>query len=160
MPVNFLHHLVHRPGRGWDPVSPALARNYDAAIGASPSHSDTSLVERLCNLAGGLEGKHVLDLGGGPGQHSILFARYGALVTWHDVSRQYEMIARRRAEAARANVVFSLGYLEDAAKFGKGGFDLVFCNLCWYYCRSDRSFGRLIYDLVKPGGIGYIACNT
>src|SRR5262249_33655158 len=55
---------------------------------------------------------------------------------------------------------FSLGYLEDAAKFGRECFDLVFCRVCWYYCRSDRAFARLLVSLIKPGGAGYVECNT
>jgi SAM-dependent methyltransferase len=117
-------------------------------------------VSRLDSLSGGLAGKHVLDFGGGPGQYSVLFAKSGARVTWHDVSRQYEKIARKRAEDCGVSLDFSLGYLEEARKFGRNCFDLVFCRVCWYYGRSDRAFGRLLYSLVKPGGIGYIECNT
>jgi SAM-dependent methyltransferase len=76
------------------------------------------------------------------------------------VSRECEKIARKRAEDCGVSLDFSLGYLEEARKFGRNCFDLVFCRVCWYYGRSDRAFGRLLYSLVKPGGIGYIECNT
>jgi hypothetical protein len=55
---------------------------------------------------------------------------------------------------------FSLGYLEAAARFRPGLFDLVFCRVCWCYARSDRAFAQLLYSLVKPRGVGYIECNT
>lgn len=160
MAINYLHSLLHRVERGWDPISPMHAKEYTEAVDAAPAQIFTSPISRLRSLAGSLEGKRVLDLGGGPGRHSVIFANCGALVTWHDVSREYERIARRRAEAAGVSIQLSLGCLEKAAQFGVGSFDLVFCSLSWSYSRSDRSFARLLYTLIKPGGIGYIACDT
>ncbi len=157
MPVNFLHNLLHPVEDGWDPISPEYAIEYDRF---TSDGFDPQLVSRLDSLSGGLAGKRVLDLGGGPGHYSVLFAKSGARVTWHDVSRRYKKMAQRRAEADQTTLDFSLGYLEEAAKFGNNSFDLVFCRVCWYYSRSDRSFSRLVYSLIKPGGIGYIKCNT
>jgi len=155
--VNYLHSVLHRVGDGWDPIRSTYAEEYAALAW---SESNPALVERLEQQMGGLEGKRVLDLGGGPGQYSVLFAQRGAQVTWHDVSREYERIARKRAAACGVTPQFSLGYLEHAKQIGESYFDLVFCRVCWYYCRSDRAFAKLIYSLVKPNGIGYIECNT
>ncbi len=157
MPINFVHKLLHRVEEGWDPISLEYAKKYDRF---ASNEIDTVLVKRLDALSSGLEGKRVLDLGGGPGHYSVLFAKCGARVTWHDVSREYEKIARKRAEDCGLSLDFSLGYLEEAKKFGENSFDLVFCRVCWYYSKSDRAFGRLLYGLVKPGGMGYIKCNT
>jgi SAM-dependent methyltransferase len=157
MPVNFVHSLLCRVEKGWDPISPEYAKEYDEF---ASREIDTALVKRLDSLAVGLAGKRVLDLGGGPGHYSVLFAKRGARVTWHDISRQYEQIARQHAALHGVSLDFSLGYLEEAKKFGPNSFDLIFCRVCWYYCRSDRSFGRLVYSLIKPGGIGYIECDT
>jgi 2-polyprenyl-3-methyl-5-hydroxy-6-metoxy-1,4-benzoquinol methylase len=157
MPINFVHNLLHRVDEGWDPISPEYAKEYDEF---ASREIDTALVKRLDSLAGGLAGKRVLDLGGGPGHYSVLFAKRGARVTWHDISRQYEQVARQHAALHGVSLDFSLGYLEEARKFGRNSFDLMFFRVCWYYCRSDRSFGRLVYSLIKPGGIGYIECNT
>jgi 2-polyprenyl-3-methyl-5-hydroxy-6-metoxy-1,4-benzoquinol methylase len=157
MPVNFVHSLLHRVEKGWDPISPAFATEYDKLVSAAV---DPNFMDRLSTLCGGLAGKSVLDLGGGPGHYSVLFAKLGARVTWHDPSRQYQKIARARADANDVSLEYSLGYLEDAKKFGKNAFDLVFCRVCWYYSRGDRAFARLLYRLLKPGGLGYIECNT
>jgi 2-polyprenyl-3-methyl-5-hydroxy-6-metoxy-1,4-benzoquinol methylase len=157
MPFNFVHGLLHRVQEGWDPISPGYASEYDKL---ASDGIDTILVNRLDSLAGGLAGKRVLDLGAGPGHYSVLFAKCGARVTWHDISREYESIARKHAAIHGVSLDFSLGYLEEARKFGRNSFDLVFCRVCWNYCRSDRAFGRLLYGLVNPGGIGYIECNT
>jgi 2-polyprenyl-3-methyl-5-hydroxy-6-metoxy-1,4-benzoquinol methylase len=157
MPINLLHSLFHRVQNGWDPISTGYAEAYNNLVS---SGIDTILVNRLDSLAGGLAGKRVLDLGAGPGHYSVLFAKCGARVTWHDISRQYERIARRHAALHEVSLDFSLGYLEEARRFRQNSFDLVFCRVCWYYCRSDRAFSRLLYSLVKPGGIGYVECNT
>lgn len=155
--INALQKLISRVDRGWDPVPATYAEAYAEASWRQP---DETAIERLARRLGGLEGKRVLDLGGGPGQCSVMFARRGARVTWHDVSRNYLLIARQRAQAAGVDVDFSLGYLEDAVRFVAHPFDLVFCQLCWCYCMDDRAFARLIYSLVKPGGAAYIDSNT
>lgn len=155
--INRIDMLRHRPQRGWDPVSVSWAREYadDAwKIDTAP------LLDRLEADFGHFDDKKVLDLGGGPGHYSVAFARRGARVTWHDISRSYREIAMSRAEDANVEIDFSLGYLEEAAKFRSTQFDLVFCNLAWYYCADDRSFSRILYDIVKPGGSAYIDCNT
>ena len=80
MPVNYLHSLLHRVESGWDPISPEYAREY---ADFASSRIDITLVDHLERQVGGLSGKRVLDLGGGPGQYSVLFAERGADVTWH-----------------------------------------------------------------------------
>ena len=157
MPLNYLHSLFHRVESGWDPISQEYAQDYAEF---SSSRVDSSLVESLDARVGGLRSRRVLDLGGGPGQYSVLFAQRGAEVTWHDISREYRNIAEARANAMGVRLRYTLGYLESAAKLNPEPFDLVFCRVCWYYGRSDRQFARLFYSLVKPGGMGYIECNT
>ena len=157
MLVNYVHSLCHRVERGWDPISASYASSY----------ADHAWSERRCDVIheletrlGGLTGRRVLDLGGGPGQYSVLFAQRGADVTWHDVSRTYEAITRERAATAGVAITYSIGYLEEAARLVRHPFDLVFCRVCWYYSRDDRAFARLFYSLVRPGGVGYVECNT
>ncbi|HYM79475.1 MAG TPA: class I SAM-dependent methyltransferase [Candidatus Dormibacteraeota bacterium] len=157
MPVNYLHSLLHRVENGWDPISTSYASSYAEFAW---NERTPGIVEDLDSRLGGLAGKRVLDLGGGPGQYSILFAQRGADVTWHDISREYQAIAREHAAAARVSINFSIGYLEDASCFSGESFDLLFCRVCWYYGRSDRHLARLVYSLIKPGGVGYIECNT
>ena len=157
MPVNYLHSRLHRVEKGWDPIPTAYAKTYAAMAW---SQARTAVVDRVEKELSGLRGKRILDLGGGPGQYSVLFAQRGGYVTWHDVSREYAAIARDRAQRASVSIDFSMGYLEDAKRFCKEPFDLVFCRVCWYYARSDRGFARLLYSLAKPGGVGYVTCNT
>src|SRR5262245_15306759 len=89
MPVNYLHSLLHRVEDGWDPIPSSYAASYAELAWHERS---PKIVQDLESLLGGLAGKSVLDLGGGPGQYSILFAQHGADVTWHDISREYQAI--------------------------------------------------------------------
>lgn len=151
--INTLHALTHRPERGWDPVPAAHVLRYGDA---EWQRFSPQLVDELEKRLGGLAGRRVLDLGGGPGHYSVALAQRGAEVTWHDVSRGYLDYARKRALQAGVTLEFSLGYLEDARIFTGSPFDLVFCRICWRYSRNDRDFARLVHSLVAPGGTGYI----
>lgn len=155
--INRLHSLFFRPENGWDPVPAAHAETYAAGEWRGV---DTALVDRLETWLGGFGGTRVLDLGGGPGQYSVAFAARGADVVWHDVSRRYLDIASAHARAQGVEVAFSLGYMEEARRSLDRPFDLVFCRIAWSYCMSDAPFARLVYDLVKPGGVGYVDTNT
>jgi SAM-dependent methyltransferase len=54
------------------------------------------------------------------------------------------------------DIKFSIGYLDKTPiKLGTQ-FDLVFNRICWLYAWSDRSFAKVIYSLIKPGGVAYI----
>lgn len=150
--INSIHALFRRPDNGWDPIPEAYAEQYSSKEWELVNHS---LVEEMDGLMGGLKGKTVLDLGGGPGQYSIAFARKGALVTWHDISKRYRDIAKAKAAESELNIEFSLGYMEEAERLGRR-FDFVFNRICWYYCKNDRAFARIVFGLVAPGGGCYI----
>jgi 2-polyprenyl-3-methyl-5-hydroxy-6-metoxy-1,4-benzoquinol methylase len=105
---------------------------------------------------GGLEGKRVLDLGGGPGQYSVAFAKRGAITTWYDVSRIYHDFSKQKADENGVGINFSIGYLDEAPEILNEQFDLVFNRICWNYGFCDFSFALKLYSLVSPGGVGYI----
>lgn len=152
--INQLYALMHRPESGWDPVPSEHVLRYAESEWARGVNN--AVLDSLEDWIGGFSGKRVLDLGGGPGHYSVAFAKRGADVTWHDVSAGYRSIAKRKAHEHGVAINFSLGYLDDAPKQYVGEFDLVFNRICWYYGRSDRSFARAVYALVKPGGSGYV----
>jgi 2-polyprenyl-3-methyl-5-hydroxy-6-metoxy-1,4-benzoquinol methylase len=149
--INWLHSKLHRPERGWDPISLQHAMHYAQDEWLKLDESPLEEIERWL---GGFSGKEVLDLGGGPGQFSVAMARRGARVTWHDVSRNYRQIVEQRNPGL--NMSYSIGYLEDALSLGESRFDLVFNRICWNYSRSDSDFAGLVWRLVRPGGIGYV----
>lgn len=155
--INAIHAMLHHPETGWDPIP---AKHCEAYTAHASETFDAGVILRMEQSIGCLAGKRILDLGGGPGQYSIEFALRGAQVTWHDVSHNYLRVARQHAENCGASLDFSIGYLEDANRLVPNSYDLVFVRVCWNYCRSDRRFARLVYSLVRPGGVAYVESNT
>jgi 2-polyprenyl-3-methyl-5-hydroxy-6-metoxy-1,4-benzoquinol methylase len=153
--INWLLSQVQRPERGWDPVPAEHARRYSSSEWQGVNEP---LLDQLDDWVGGLEGKRVLDLGGGPGQYSVAFARRGARVTWFDISRNYLALAQANAaeRLVADRIQFRLGYMDDAPRLLAETYDLVFNRISWYYGRGDRSFAEVLYRLVRPGGSGYI----
>lgn len=152
--INWLHAQFHRPEKGWDPVPAVHGRNY--ADSEWKAGVREVLLEELECWAGGLKGKEILDLGGGPGHYSVAFAKRGAHVTWYDISHTYQQIARQKAEDNGVSLAYFLGYLDEAPRKLGICFDLVFNRICFNYGRSDESFSKVIFQLVKPGGVGYV----
>jgi len=149
----WLKYYFQKPEKGFDPVPKAFAEKYAAN---EYLKLDNEVVEVIKERITDFKNKTLLDLGAGPGQYSIAFARRGAKVTWHDISRNYLKIAKAKAEGENLPVKFSLGYLEDA----HGKFDVIFNRICWYYCINDYRFAKCIYNLVKENGYGFIVVNN
>ncbi len=152
--INRIHAQIRRPERGWDPVPVDHARSYANAEWGKGVRED--LLEELDRWVGGLDGKRVLDLGGGPGQYAVAFAKRRAHVTWYDVSRTYKEIAEERGREQAVQIEFVVGYLDEAPRRLNRQFDLVFNRICWNYGWQDRSFAEVLFNLVRPGGVGYI----
>jgi SAM-dependent methyltransferase len=155
--INWFHAQFHCPEKGWDPITDTHAREYAES---EWSLFDERVLDEIEPWVGGFVKKSVLDLGGGPGQFSVAMAKRGALVTWYDVSRRYQLIAQKKAKAYGVSLLWSLGYLDDASKLGEAQFDLVFNRICWNYARSDKRFAGLIWNLLKPNGVAYIDANN
>jgi 2-polyprenyl-3-methyl-5-hydroxy-6-metoxy-1,4-benzoquinol methylase len=153
--INWLFSQLQRPERGWDPVSAQYAQQYGRGQWEGV---DEPLLDQLDSWVGGLAGKRVLDLGGGPGQYTVAFARRGAKVTWFDVSGHYHAIARAKAAELQVadRVQFCLGYMDDAPQLLSERYDLVFNRICWNYGRGDSSFADVVYQMVRAGGSAYI----
>ena len=148
--INWLFSQLQRPERGWDPVPAEHAQQYgrDEWQGVNEP-----VLDQLEDWLGGLAGKRVLDLGGGPGHYTVAFARRGASVTWFDVSRNYQAMAQAKAAELLVadRVQFCLGYMDDASRVLTDRYDLVFNRICWNYGRSDHSFAQVVYQLVCSG---------
>lgn len=155
--INYLYSRLYRPERGWDPIDSEYAQQYTMRAWNSV---DNLLITKVEQLIGGFTGKEVLDLGGGPGQYSVAFAKRGAIVTWHDVSRNYLRIAEQKAKEAGVSIIFSLGYMDEAPLILKKQYDLVFSRVCFYYGWDDRSFVGVIYNLMRPSGYAYIETHN
>ncbi len=155
--INLLHSKIFRPENGWDPVP--NKHIYEYANTAWNAGTCSKTLDTLEEWMEGMEGKRILDLGGGPGQYSVAFAKRKANVTWFDVSEGYRKIAATKANAEDVKIRFKIGYLDDAAKCLGEDYDLVFNRVCWYYAVSDYQFATTVYKLVRPGGVGYIDCH-
>jgi SAM-dependent methyltransferase len=153
--INQLHARLHRPERGWDPIPRAYAQGYATR---EWQNLDQDLIHRIGEWIGGFDGRRILDLGSGPGQYAVAFAQRGAQVTCHDVSATYLAFAQHKAQAMGVadRISCSLGYLDEAPQLLRTSFDLVFNRVCWYYGFGDRSFARVVFSLIRPGGHGYI----
>ena len=151
--INELLMKLRSVERGYDPVPAEHARQYTQTEWGL---FNPSVVDTLETKIGGFEGKRILDLGAGPAQFSIEFARRGGKVTWHDISRNYLAIVKELAAEHGVELEYSLGYMEEAARLLDRPFDLVFNRICWMYCANDFAFARLIHGLIRPGGWGYI----
>ena len=136
--INFLFEKLKRPENGWDPVPEAHAESY---AHNEWENFDPKLIDWIEAQMGPLSGKRVLDLGGGPGQYAVAFAKRGAEVVWLDVSRRYRDFAAARAEEHGVSIKTYLGYMDEAERFVEpDSFDLVFNRICWCYSRSDKRF--------------------
>lgn len=158
--LNELLSLIYRPEKGWDPVPYEHAYQYALA---SWDTFDASELDEIETIIGGFQGKHVLDLGAGSGQYSVEFARRGAMVTWYDISKTYKKIAENKAKEFNVldRIHFApLGYLDEAYRKLQTCYDLVFNRVCFYYSVSEKNFAKVIYDLVRQNGFGYIYTNN
>lgn len=153
--INQLHKLMHQPRRGWDPVGAAYARDY-----AATQTVDPLVAAQFRAAIGAFSGKRVLDLGAGAGQYAAEFASAGADVTCLDISRAYLDIARTSCDARGVRCRYVLGYLEDAFTLTGGGFDAIFCNICWYYGVSDGRLARSVARSLAPGGTLFVRTHT
>lgn len=154
---NEIHRLFHNPRNRWDPISESYARWYSERAWST---INKKLVDQLEIIISGFQGKRVLDLGGGPGQYSVEFAKRGAFVTWHDISSMYLKIAREKACENNVQINFNLGYFEDICYSPSCSYDFVFSHVCWYYCMDDGWFAKMIFRLIQPNGYTYIMTPT
>ena len=156
--INEIHKLIRRPSAGWDPVPLDYAKTYSAR---QFDTLELQLISALEERLGGLKGREVLDLGAGPGQYSIAFSVRGAQVVHFDISQNYQKICQEQAALRGAtHLSYRLGYLDDADGILSSQFDLVFNRQCWYYCANDRAFSKTFFNLMKPGGLGYIETSN
>ena len=156
--INALHAKLKRPEKGWDPVPRAHVESYGQGQWNTPI--DEKMLDHIEHWVGGLKGKSVIDVGGGPAQYSVAFAKRGANVSWHDISATYRDYAKAKASENGVKLELSLGYMDDAPDILNKQFDVVFNRICWNYGTTDDAFARTVYRLVKPGGIIYIDTAT
>lgn len=104
-------------------------------------------------LAGGLQGKQVLDVGCGGGILADAMARKGAQVLGVDLSTKALKVAQLHAlEAQTPNIQYREVSAEALAAEQPGTYDVVTCMEMLEHVPDPASVVRACSQLVKPGG--------
>ncbi len=110
-----------------------------------------SFYRHLEALGIGLPGQHMLDLGTGPGQLALQFARQRCHAA--GVDPDAGQIAQGQASARREGLAvdFRLGKAE-ATGFPDASFDALTANHCWFYVDVPKAIVEA-KRVLKPGGV-------
>lgn len=101
-----------------------------------------------------LKGKKVLEIGPGAGGHSVLFAKYGAIMSSADIT-----FSRARATQAKFDLMEDmadgcLAMQSDAENlpFADATFDIVYSNGVLHHTPDTEQAINEVYRVLKPGG--------
>jgi len=131
--------LAHR---WWDPHSEFR-----------PLHEINPLrLAHIERLAGGLAGKHALDVGCGGGILAEAMAGRGAKVTGIDLADKPIKVAMIHAAETSSTVDYRVVSAEALAEEMPGAFDVVTCMEMLEHVPDPPSTVRACAQLVKPGG--------
>ena len=136
--------LAHR---WWDPTSEFR-----------PLHEINPLrLEHIARLAGGLEGKRVVDVGCGGGILAEAMAAKGATVTGIDLAEKPLKVATLHGLEVGSKVDYRLVSAEDLAAEAPGAFDVVTCMEMLEHVPDPSSVVRACAALAKPGGMVFFS---
>jgi 2-polyprenyl-6-hydroxyphenyl methylase/3-demethylubiquinone-9 3-methyltransferase len=136
--------LAHR---WWDPTSEFR-----------PLHEINPLrLEHIARLAGGLEGKRVVDVGCGGGILAEAMAAKGASVTGIDLADKPLKVAMLHGLEVGSRVDYRLVAAEDLAAEQPGAFDVVTCMEMLEHVPDPSSIVRACATLAKPGGMVFFS---
>ena len=100
-------------------------------------------------------GCSILDIGGGPGQYSIHFARKGHPVTLLDLSGENVRFAKQKARQYGVRITALEGNATDLSRFADDSFDAVFLMGPLYHLMEEENRLRAVSEakrVLKPGG--------
>ena len=111
----------------------------------------------LERLVGGLEGRHVLDLGSGTGAAARPLSAAGARVTALDPA--LAMLREQARLADEAGLFVSLvGGRAEHTGFATASFDVVVAVQCWHWFDAAAA-GRELARVLRPGGFAVLASH-
>ncbi len=135
------------------PEDPARALNWSQAAQDYAAHRPgppLSFYRRLQALGIGAPGQRILDLGTGPGQLALQFARQGCAAAGIDISPGQIEAAQAQARSEGLAVEFRVAPAEQTP-FAAGSFDALTANHCWMYVDAQRAMAEA-KRLLAPGG--------
>jgi 2-polyprenyl-6-hydroxyphenyl methylase / 3-demethylubiquinone-9 3-methyltransferase len=136
-----------------DKFSQLAHRWWDVNSEFKPLHDINPLrLEWIAGLAGGLQGKRVVDVGCGGGILSEGMARQGAQVTGIDLAEKPLKVARLHQLESGVQVDYRLIAAEDLAAAEPEGFDIVTCMEMLEHVPDPVSIMTACARMVKPGG--------
>ncbi len=138
----------------------ALAhRWWDPSSEFRPLHEINPLrLAHIERLAGGLEGKRVLDVGCGGGILAEAMAAKGATVTGIDLAEKALKVAMLHRLETSSPVEYRLVAAEAIAAEMPGAFDVVTCMEMLEHVPDPASTVQAVARLAKPGGL--VVCST
>lgn len=129
--------------------------DYDAFARAYSTANESNLLnawyERpaMVDLAGGVDGKRVLDAGCGSGPLSAALRDKGAHVSGFDLSPALIALAHQRL-GAEADI--TVADLAEVLPYGDASFDVVVCSLTLHYLRDWSAPLRELRRVLRGGG--------
>ena len=160
MLTKFYYKIFRNQFFNWDPVTGDYQIRYANKDRLNKISQQT--FEMLEEQMGSLAGKKVLDLGGGAGNYSFQFLKYGSEVTWTDISKNMKKIAQENflyLDMEKSKIRFytlNPNYLEKIEE----NFDLIFLRLTWLYSFNDKKFAYQILNKLNSNGFVYILTNN
>ncbi|MDP2788207.1 MAG: bifunctional 2-polyprenyl-6-hydroxyphenol methylase/3-demethylubiquinol 3-O-methyltransferase UbiG [Pseudomonadota bacterium] len=136
-----------------DKFSQLAHRWWDANSEFKPLHDINPLrLEWIANLAGGLQGKRVVDVGCGGGILSESMALAGAQVTGIDLAEKPLKVAKLHQLESGAQVDYRLIAAEDLADAEPESFDVVTCMEMLEHVPDPVSVMTACARMAKPDG--------
>lgn len=136
-----------------DKFSQLAHRWWDINSEFKPLHDINPLrLEWITQLAGGIQGKRVIDVGCGGGILAESMAAQGAQVTGIDLAEKPLKVAKLHQLESGVQVEYRLIAAEDMAAEKPGGFDIVTCMEMLEHVPDPVSVMTACARLAKPDG--------
>ena len=145
---NYLRAKFQNPNKGFDPISKQYAVSYFEDTYRLAGRIDKNLLDLLKSTTE-LNGKKVIDLGAGPGQYTLLLAKEGADVHYHDISHNFVKLAIEKAAEEGYSFTHTIDYIDHIS----GPYDIIFNRGAFNYCFDDKTFVDILYNQLNQGGI-------
>ncbi len=137
--------------QGWDTISPNYQKENQISLD-DVHYGPFAPGEKEEGLLGHVKGKQILEIGCGGGQNSIALAKWGAIVTGVDQSKEQLRYAKVLANQENVDVQFLLGNVENLSKLKNSTFDTIVSSHALNYVEKLDDVFRECNRLLKPNG--------